>query len=73
MAAAGMTTLYRFLSAEDTSAFCHKVSDALSKGWTLYGSPTQTFDAASGVMRCGQAVIKEVDAPYSPEMKLGEQ
>ena len=68
-----MTTLYRFLSEDDTSAFCHKVSDALAKGWTLYGSPTQTFDAASGIMRCGQAVTKVVDVDYTPDMKLGEQ
>ena len=68
-----MTTLYRFLSEEDTSAFCHKVSDALAKGWKLYGSPTQTFDASTGVMRCGQAVIKEVEADYVPDMKLGDQ
>lgn len=68
-----MATIYRFLSEEDTSAFCHKVSLALSRGWSLYGSPTQTFDAAAGVMRCGQAVIKEVDGDYTPEMKLGEQ
>ena len=68
-----MTTLYRFLSGDETSAFCHKVSNALAEGWTLYGSPTQTFDAESGEVRCGQAVIKEVAAEYSPDMKLGEQ
>lgn len=68
-----MPTLYRFLSEDDTSAFCHKVSEAMSKGWTLYGSPTQTFDPVKGIMRCGQAVIKDVDADYSPDMKLGQQ
>lgn len=68
-----MTTLYRFLSEDDTSAFCHKVSDALSKGWVLHGPPTYAFDAARGVMRCGQAVTKEVSAAYSADMKLGEQ
>lgn len=68
-----MSTLYRFLSEDDTSAFCHKVSAALAQGWTLHGSPTQTFDAASGVMRCGQAVIKDIAADYTPDMKLGEQ
>jgi len=68
-----MSKIYRFLSEEDTSAFCHKVSDALAKGWELYGSPTQTWDAAAGVMRCGQAVTKDVPAPYTPDMKLGEQ
>lgn len=68
-----MTVLYRFLSEEDTAAFCHKVSQALADGWQLHGSPTQTFDAAAGVMRCGQAVTKQVDVPYSPDLKLGEQ
>lgn len=65
--------LYRFLSEEDTSAFCHKVTDALNKGWELHGSPTQTFCKASGGMRCGQAVVKEVEGTYSPDVKLGEQ
>ncbi|MGA0540448.1 DUF1737 domain-containing protein [Neotabrizicola sp. VNH66] len=65
--------LYRFLSDDDTSAFCHKVSAALSKGWALYGDPTYAFDAAHGVMRCGQAVTKEVPGDYSPDLKLGEQ
>lgn len=65
--------LYRFLSDDDTSAFCHKVSLALSKGWSLHGDPAYAFDAARGVMRCGQAVIKDVAADYAPEMKLAEQ
>lgn len=68
-----MTTLYRFLSEDDTSAFCHKVTAALSAGWVLHGSPTYAFDAARGVMRCGQAVTKQIDAPYSGDMKLGDQ
>jgi hypothetical protein len=49
------------------------VSEALSKGWTLHGAPTYAFDAANGVMRCGQAVVKEIEAPYRPDMKLGDQ
>lgn len=65
--------IYRFLSEDDTSAFCHKVSMAISKGWNLHGDPTYAFDAARGVMRCGQAVTKDVETPYSPDMKLGEQ
>ncbi len=65
--------LYRFLSDDDTSDFCHKVSAALSKGWDLHGSPTYGFDAARGVMRCGQAVTKEVPGVYAPGLKLGEQ
>jgi hypothetical protein len=65
--------LYRFLSDDDTSAFCHKVSAALNKGWVLHGSPTYAFDAVKGVMRCGQAVVKDVPGDYAPEVKLGEQ
>lgn len=65
--------LYRFLSDDDTSAFCHLVSAALAKGWLLQGSPSYAFDAARGVMRCGQAVVKEVPGSYSADLKLGEQ
>jgi len=68
-----MTTIYRLLTEDDTSAFCHKVSAALSKGWQLYGDPSYAYDAANGTMRCAQAVTKEVETPYSPDMKLGEQ
>ena len=67
--------LYRFLTGPDEgSDFCHKVSLALSKGWQLHGSPSLSFDAATGVMQCGQAVTKDVDGKdYDPGMKLGEQ
>ncbi len=65
--------LYRFLSEDDTSAFCHKVTAALNKGWELHGSPTYSFDASKGVMRCGQAVTKDVPGDYHPDIKLGEQ
>ena len=64
--------IYRFLSEDDTSAFCHKVTAALNKGWALHGGPTYGFDAARGVMRCGQAVVKEAPGDYSPEVKLSE-
>jgi hypothetical protein len=64
--------LYRYLSEDDTSAFCHKVSAALNKGWALHGDPTYAFDASRGVMRCGQAVTKEVPGDYNPDMKLGD-
>lgn len=65
--------IYRFITDDDTSAFCHRVSDALSKGWVLHGSPSYAYDAKAGVMRCGQAVVKHGTAPYSADMKLGEQ
>lgn len=62
---------YRLLTGEDTSAFCHKVTAALAQGWQLHGSPSYAFDAASGTMRCAQAVVKEVPGPYDPAVKLG--
>ncbi|MGR3323112.1 MAG: DUF1737 domain-containing protein [Pseudooceanicola sp.] len=64
--------LYRFLSEVDTSAFCHKVTKALNAGWELHGSPTYAFDATRGEMRCGQAVVKEVEGDYAPDIKLGD-
>ncbi|MFY0596861.1 MAG: DUF1737 domain-containing protein [Cognatishimia sp.] len=63
--------LYRLLTEDDTSAFCHKVTEALNKGWELHGNPTMTFDSARGVTRCAQAVVKEVEGTYTPETKLG--
>ena len=49
---------YRFITDDDTSEFCHRVTEALSSGWKLHGEPKMTFDKKRGVMRCGQAVIK---------------
>ena len=62
---------YRLLTEEDTSQFCHKVTEALSKGWVLYGDPAYAFDANAGVMRCAQAVTKEVPGEYDPDSRLG--
>jgi len=63
---------YRLLTGDDSSEFCHKVTDALAKGWVLFGDSSMAFDAKRGVMRCAQAVVKEVDATYDPSMKLGQ-
>lgn len=68
-----MPQIYRLLTEDDSSDFCHKVSLALSRGWVLHGSPVMAFDPVAGRMRCGQAVTKEIEADYSPEMKLGQQ
>lgn len=65
--------LYRFLSGPDDSSFCHKVTKALNQGWHLYGSPTYAYDAETRALRCGQAVVKDVDGQeYQPDMKLGD-
>jgi hypothetical protein len=64
--------VYRLLTGEDSSAFCHKVTEALAKGWLLHGSPAYSHDPNTGTMRCAQAVVKEVETEYSPELKLGK-
>lgn len=63
--------VYRFITEDDTSEFCHRVTEALSKGWSLHGDPQYAFDQANGVMRCGQAVTKDANVTYSRDMKLG--
>ena len=65
--------LYRYLTGPEDATFCHRVSEALSNGWELHGSPALSFNAATGEMVCGQAVVKEVPGvTYSPELTLGE-
>jgi hypothetical protein len=65
--------VYRFLTGPDDASFCHKVTAALNKGWHLYGSPTYAYDAELKAMRCGQAVVKDVEGvEYDPAMKLSE-
>lgn len=65
--------IYRLLTGDDTSAFCHKVSRALSEGWVLHGSPQYAYDHANGVMRCAQAVVKVIDGAYDPDKPLSAQ
>ena len=64
--------VYRLITGDDTSQFCHNVTEALSRGWSLHGSPSYAFDGANGVMRCAQAVTKETDVKYYANMKLGK-
>jgi hypothetical protein len=61
---------YRLITDDDTSQFCHRVTEAISNGWILHGETKMTFDVSRGIMRCGQAVIKESDKQYSKDMSL---
>jgi hypothetical protein len=66
-------TAYRYLTGPDDAAFCHRVTEALSRGWTLYGSPALTYDAEKKRVICGQALTKEVeDAEYRADLTLGD-
>ena len=61
---------YRFITDDDNSKFCNRVTEALSNKWKLYGEPQMVFDQALGKMRCGQAVTKVSAKKYSKDMKL---
>ena len=66
--------IYRLLTGPDDASFCHRVTEALSQGWELYGQPTLTYDATQQPVICGRGIVKEVEgASYSPDMKLSEQ
>jgi hypothetical protein len=63
--------IYRFLTGEDDSSFCHKVTKALSEGWVLHGTTAYAYDPAEKKMKAGQAVTRIVsDQPYDPDKKL---
>ncbi len=62
--------LYRYLTGPDDVNFCMRVSEALNKGWTLYGNPTLTFDGKNVI--AGQALVKEVEGEFSKEINLRE-
>jgi hypothetical protein len=65
--------LYRMITGPDDSAFCHRVTAALNRGWRLEGAPALTFDPVAGRVICGQAIVKEVEGvDYQPDMKLGD-
>ena len=65
--------VYRYLTGKDDAAFCHRVTDALNRGWQLYGQPTLTFDQKRGEVICGQAITKDVEGKtYDPEMDLSK-
>jgi len=62
--------LYRLLTGPDDAAFCHRVSEALNRGWQLHGNPALTFNGERVI--AAQAIVKEVDGEYAPEIRLGE-
>jgi hypothetical protein len=66
--------IYRYLTGPDDKAFCHRVTEALSQGWELYGSPTLTYDSHRVRVICGQAIVKDVEGvDYEPAMELSRQ
>jgi hypothetical protein len=64
--------LYRYLTGPDEAAFCHRITEALNRGWALYGQPTLAYDATAQQVICGQAITKEVAGDYSPDLEMSK-
>jgi hypothetical protein len=47
--------IYRLLTGPDDAEFCKRVSDAITLGYVLYGSPTMAFNGGQVIV--GQALI----------------
>ena len=46
---------YRILTGVDDATFCWRVSEAISLGYKLYGSPSATFNGQSVIL--AQAIL----------------
>ena len=46
---------YRILTGPDDAAFCKRVSEAISLGYVLYGSPAATFNGTHVIV--AQALV----------------
>ncbi|WP_072690677.1 DUF1737 domain-containing protein [Rhodococcus marinonascens] len=46
---------YRVLTGPDDTAFCHRVSEELAKGYVLHAGPTATFNGESVIL--AQAIV----------------
>lgn len=65
--------VYRYTTGRDDSAFCHRITDALNRGWELYGQPTLTYDQSRGIVICGQVITKTVEGKtYDPSLELSK-
>jgi len=60
--------IYRLLSGPDDAGFCHRITEALSRGWKLHGGPALAFDPERKSPIAAQAIVKDVDADYSPDL-----
>ncbi|MCP3875652.1 MAG: DUF1737 domain-containing protein [Desulfobacteraceae bacterium] len=50
---------YRLITGKDDSSFCERISGLLEKGYTLYGSPSVTYNGKHVI--AAQAVIVPKD------------
>jgi hypothetical protein len=57
---------YRLLTGPDDSVFCERVSQALTEGYVLHGSPAATFDGDQVVVAQAVVLPAGVDAQVVP-------
>jgi len=57
---------YRLLTGPDDDAFCRRVSEALARGYRLWGSPAMTFDGTRVI--AAQAVLWS-DGGQAPQLE----
>ncbi|SOC12982.1 DUF1737 domain-containing protein [Stappia indica] len=66
--------VYRVLTGVNDAAFCHRVTEALSLGWSLHGAPSLAYDSTRRAVICGQAIVKQVEGGrYDPALDLSRQ
>ena len=51
---------YRFITDDDTSEFCHRVTEASSSVSKLYGESKMIFDKKKGVIRLDKQLLKKL-------------
>jgi len=59
-----MTTMttkhkYKLITGKDDATFCERITKLLEEGYTLYGSPSCTFNGQEVIV--AQAVILEIE------------
>jgi hypothetical protein len=50
---------YKLITGKDDAVFCERITKLLEEGYTLYGSPSCTFNGQEVIV--AQAVILEVE------------
>ncbi|PKN08083.1 MAG: hypothetical protein CVU73_09545 [Deltaproteobacteria bacterium HGW-Deltaproteobacteria-8] len=62
--------LSRCFTGPDDDANCLRVSLALNTGWELHGGPSLSFDPVRGSAILAQAMAKEAECEFSPDLDL---
>ncbi len=58
---------YRLITGPDDVTFCERISQALSDGYRLYGSPAASFDGEN--LLVAQAVVLDIAVDKSGSLR----